>query len=206
MKSRSDVYLRRFRVVRNFIAIGLLMCATYSSAEINITETYDYYHIYPESVTDLKKEQIKRSPIYINGHKYFGQTKWDLKWRYKWKKNGDLCVIRKVMIDLSFIYRLPKIAENSNADKNTLTVFSSFYQKLLSHEKGHSEISMKGAEEIERVLLELNMRESCEQLKRTARIRAESMITEIKKKNKVYDLVTDHGKTQGADIDHFIRE
>ena len=94
---------------------------------------------------------------------------------------------------------MPKLAA-SHKKKDIEKKFNTYYSALLLHEKGHKESGVLAATEIENILLSLPEKSNCDELGAIAKQKAKNIIRKFKKKDIVYDYKTDHGRTQGAEI------
>ena len=168
-------------------------------ADPKVNEEFSYFLIYPDNPSEIASELSKHSPIKENGKTYRGHTKWDVNWNYWWQTENSKCRINKVKTEVTIKFTMPKLAA-SHKNKDIEKKFNKYYSALLLHEKGHKESGVQAAVEIENILLNLPEKSNCEELGAMANKKAKNVIRKFKKKDIVYDYKTDHGRTQGAEI------
>ncbi|WP_144391533.1 DUF922 domain-containing protein [Pleionea sediminis] len=79
-------------------------------------------------------------------------------------------------------------------------IWEQWYPKLAIHEEGHGKLAKDIAHRIDKEILALEPKSSCEILKAEANGIGHRLTKELSKANKEYDRETDHGLTQGASI------
>jgi predicted secreted Zn-dependent protease len=190
--------------MRAFLVLFVLLISSIAHAEPTINTLFDFYDIFPSSKKDLGKEMLNRSPVKKNGKTFKGHTHWHVKWNFKWKKNNGICHITKVKTSLSVTYIMPQIAQGHEVAQPIRQSFENYYKSLLNHEKGHMKSGLYAAKDIEKALISLGSFESCDVLDETANRTANLIVKKYNNRDKEYDRKTNHGKTEGVDIDNFI--
>ncbi len=168
-------------------------------ADPKVNEEFSYFLIYPDNPSEIASELSKHSPIKENGKTYKGHTEWNVDWNYWWQTENGECKLNKVKTKVTVIYTMPKLAASHNTN-NIKERFDKYYSALLLHEKGHKESGVLAATEIEKILLNLPSKLDCKQLESTVDIKAKNIIRKYNKRDIVYDYKTNHGRTQGAEI------
>lgn len=187
-----------------FFVFFILLISSIAYAEPVIDTRFNFYKIYPSSKNDLSKEMHKRSPIRKNGKTFKGNTHWYVKWTFKWKRKNGICSITKVDTSLTVTYTMPQIAKGYEVTQSIRQSFENYYTSLLNHERGHMKSGLFAAREIEKSLLSLGSFKSCQRLDETANALGHKIIKKYNKRDKEYDKKTNHGKTEGVDINNFI--
>jgi len=172
-----------------------LMCPLTVSAQTKITEDYQFYSVSPSTISFLLSSLNLKSPIRQNGHIFHGNTEYQLRTRFWWKKENDQCHIANTQTLLKLKYTLPKL---KTKQKKVLAVWAQWYPHLYTHEQGHGRLAKKAAENIDKQLLALDANKDCGLLKKKAQLIAKKSLSKLSHAFKEYDLKTNHGETQGA--------
>lgn len=148
-------------------------------------EGYEYYDVKGDSLDGLRG-QLRTLGIRADDKVYAGYTFWSIKYAISTnEEHGSYCVA-SVRTDLQVRIRLPRRR------------WDSMSKALKGHEDGHKELAVQAAKEIRSVLDGLGCRKSREELLAAARALAGKILELHKKKQKEYDVRTNHGATQGA--------
>jgi predicted secreted Zn-dependent protease len=190
--------------LKGFFVFFLIMVSGILYAEPDVETSFDFYDIFPISRVDIGKEMRKRSPIKRDGETFDAYTDWYVKWNFRWNKKDGMCVIKKVNTSLDVIYRLPRIAKNHPAPPNVQQAFKSYYDALFEHEKNHMKSGLDAAREVEKALLNLDSFENCDQLEASANALGNEIVRKYNELDKEYDRKTEHGKTEGVDINKYL--
>ncbi len=178
-----------------FILLGL---ASLAGAEPRVMITYDYYNIEGRTAAELR-EQMDRSGVrWTNGNTYDAYTGWDVKWNYRYRVTDHECSIRSVATTLNVEFRLPRWADYAQGPAALKKKWDAYMQALGQHEKGHKDIGVKAAVEIERSIAELEPAQTCEALAETANALGRRIISEYAAAEREYDAQTNFGEAQGA--------
>ena len=182
--------------MRLFIAIAALLISGLTQAEPTVTTVFKHYDIFPKSKSDLRPAMGRTSPIKKNGKTYKGHTRWKVRWSYKWYKKDGSCSITSVNTTLKITYTMPHIAENHEVAEPVSQYFDDYYASLLEHEKGHMASGLCAARDIEKAILSLAPSKSCTRLSDAANAAGSQLIKKYGRRDKEYDRITEHGKTQ----------
>lgn len=177
---------------------------TYQNKEIRVDvykpstvyTNFSYYDVYLGGGKSLLSALNEATPIIQGGIKYHGFTKWNIKWRYKWSTVLGVCRIDSVNTDLEILYTMPRIGRQNTPIENYTKAFNAFYNSLMIHEKGHANIGLLAAKEIEKELLKSAPSSDCKIVEAAANRTASGIISAYRLKDNEYDRVTNHGKSQ----------
>jgi predicted secreted Zn-dependent protease len=182
------------------LLLSLFIITQTASAEISEHLDYTYYSAEMDASRSMRDALNKATPILQDNRKFHGNTKWYVKWNYRWFEQRDgRCKISKVTTDLTTTITLPKLTGTTNEQAKA---FDTFISALRLHELGHYDIGKKVAEAIDKGILALPEMSSCDQLESTANALGYQAIDEGKAQDLQYDATTEHGKTQGAWLDN----
>jgi predicted secreted Zn-dependent protease len=167
-----------------------------NSADVKVSFTF--YDAEPTSRQTLLATLLQASTITSNGRKFIGYTDWWLDWRYTTREQNGACGVATVKTQVKITYTMPRLTHSPVIPRDVHERFNAFYARLMAHEEGHADHGIFAAREIESALLTLPWQTSCAALLPMTRQAADSIIDKYKQKDKDYDRVTGHGKTQGA--------
>lgn len=173
-------------------------------AEPAITVDYTFYDVYPTTYADLQTELTSRSPIVVDEKKYHGYTNWYVNWDFRWNRDNGKCKITSVETTLRVNYTMPKIPRDASVNTGVRRAFNGYYQALMKHEKGHRDSGLFAAREIEKALLNLDAFDDCHDLETIANQKSREIIEKYVQRDNDYDIRTQRGKLQGADLNNFI--
>ncbi len=187
-----------------FLGLVIFLVSLTAISEPKIVTEFMFYDIYPKTKVDLKRELYKRTPIIYNGKKFRGNTKWNVNWKFKWKKKNGSCQIYTVNTKLTVQYTMPKISDNFPVDSSIRSSFEKYYKALLKHEQGHKNSGLYAARVIEKELKSMGAFNNCQSLEKAANKKGKEIIERYNKRDKDYDQRTDHGRLEGANINLYL--
>ena len=163
-----------------------------------INDDVEYIDVTGNSQRELIEALDRRSVDDGTGKRFYGHTRWALRWNFNVASEGNDCRVTSVTAELDVHLSIPRWQPPANADPALVRQWNAFIAGLRVHEDGHREIAIEAAREIEQRIESEPPASKCETLKRTVNIRANTLLDEYREKGKRYDKQTDHGRTQGA--------
>jgi predicted secreted Zn-dependent protease len=177
----------------------LLLCMAVpgiGSAEVRDNLSYSYYDVNAYPDRPLRQQITAASPIWQDGKKYHGHTKWNVRWSFRWDTDRDgVCRITNVTTTLRTVITLPKL--RSASERQSL-VFDRYMIALRQHELGHYKIATDAARAIDDELRNLPATRNCAFLEGEGNAAARRTLNYFIEANRQYDVETDHGEAQGA--------
>ncbi|MBF0544623.1 MAG: DUF922 domain-containing protein [Candidatus Riflebacteria bacterium] len=168
-----------------------------SGAEITEHLEYTYYSANIDSKSSINAALKASSPVKKEGHLFYGDTEWHLKWKFRWKKFADgNYKISNATVEVTGNIILPKLSGSPTPTQEKK--FEKFFSALRVHELGHYTLAKEAAVELEKQILALPEMSTGKDLNSAANGIGYQKIKELKEKQKQYDAETGHGKTQGA--------
>lgn len=164
----------------------------------DVKVSFTFYDATPTSRQTLLPTLLQASTITSNGRKFIGYTDWWLDWRYTTREQNGACGVEAVKTQVRITYTMPRLTRSPVIPRDVHETFNAFYARLLAHEEGHADHGIFAAREIESTLLQLPWQTRCAALQPMTQQAADSIIDKYKQKDKDYDRMTGHGKTQGA--------
>lgn len=187
-----------FRVLS--VAVVLSFAAP-AAAEIRINEKTVYYDIAgstPEALVAEMESRVPTSPFGRSG--YFAFTTWRVEWYYSLAHDGRACRLEDTRVSVDITYTMPRWLDRAGARRRLINYWDEFEQSLWTHERGHGDIGVEVAREVDAALGRFGARATCEALQQDANARASAVI-ENSTRDRDYDARTGHGRTQGAYFD-----
>jgi predicted secreted Zn-dependent protease len=163
-----------------------------------IHDDIEYIDVTGNSRRDLIDALDRRSVDDGTGKRFYGHTRWELRWNFNVASDGGDCRVGSVSAQLDVHTSIPRWNPPANADPSLVRRWNAFVDALRVHEDGHRDIAIEAAREITQRIEAVQPTTKCETLKRTVTIRANTLLDEYREKGRRYDRETDHGRTQGA--------
>ncbi|MCQ4347407.1 DUF922 domain-containing Zn-dependent protease [Pseudomonas stutzeri] len=148
----------------------------------------------------LARTLTHTSPIRQDGKTYHAYTAWRVSWEYRWTQEPDgACRIAEVATRLDTTIRLPRLDGGSPRQQEQ---FQRYVGALKEHELGHHQFGQRAAREVDDQLKALPAMSDCTRLVAAANRLAQRIVARVREEERTYDLVTVHGRTQGARLDY----
>lgn len=191
------MHFRWFFIPLTLAFLSLLVSP--AGAEFRIETTHAYYDIAGTSVRELKDLMYAKGREELGCKKCFARTKWNVDWRYKYKKRNGVCRVTQAKVTARIIYTLPRWINKERAAPELRQEWGRMIKVLTAHEENHGSHAIHAAREVERTFLKLAA-ERCRDLKKLLSETGKRIISEGNAKDDAYDDRTDHGRTEGGDL------
>jgi predicted secreted Zn-dependent protease len=186
------------------VKISALVLATFitstSIAAPRVTIQRQDYKINGSTFDEIRQAITKNAPDEVRDKNVSGLTKYDIAWNYTFDKSGKNCKIEKVTTSVVITQHLPKLENTNQLDFETQQKWNQYFSSLESHEKGHAELGIEAATEIEKEIADLRPSKTCSRLAIEANRLARTIINYYHGKNVDYDGETANGLLQGASL------
>ncbi len=187
------------RIVSLFLALALFCSlAGFAHARPSVSIRHTYYSISGATSHDLRAQMEKAGPEAKSKGEGDASTKWGVRWRFGLQKVSGGCRIHDVTTSVNVTFIMPRWKNAAKVSPELRERWQNNMKALQNHEDGHRDLGIKAAQEIESVLSGLGPMRSCSEMERTANATANEILNSYKKKEEYYDILTIHGKTQGA--------
>lgn len=154
----------------------------------------DYYLVYGSSSAELALELTRKGP---NG--FVAHTQWNIKSRYHYTELAGGCMLDYSNVDLDIRYTMPKWADRSQSPIALQEEWDNWYARLQAHESKHAAYARKAYAEIQQGFLLLSYGEDCRSLQDQLDSMTKTILANYTEQGRLYDLRTEHGKTEGLD-------
>lgn len=195
------------RVMKSLSAVLALLAlmvfwgdAAFVWAEIETDIQYKYYSVEITTADKVVSEMFLATPISIDGKRFLGRARWNIKYNIKWAVHFEMCEIVEVLIVNPCLITLPEIQTEDPVLKHLL---DNYFKFLKTHELIHCRIATEHAAKLEEKLWEIG-RVKCEDVKNLARVEHQSVIAECKSAQGRFDRASNHGHNDGIDLGHLL--
>jgi predicted secreted Zn-dependent protease len=159
----------------------------YPNANIQV----EHYDIRGTSWEVLRQEIGSKGP-----EGWWGTAHTRIKYELKTRVTDEGCKVESVRASADAKVRLPMWRNRYEGTPDLQTYWDGAYRSLDLHERGHVQINLDGAKEMERALNAIPQRPTCGAIDAEARQRADAVRSEVSGRQISYDRETDHGRRQ----------
>jgi predicted secreted Zn-dependent protease len=175
----------------NAKAVEVRPAAGGSSVYPDATMSNDYYDIRGTTLPDLRREIQGKGP-----EGWWGMAHTRMTYRLTTRPVEEGCAVDTVRATADAKVHLPRWANRHEGSRAAQDEWDSVIRTLDLHERGHVQLSLDGAKELERSLLAIPRAASCDLINAEAKRRYEAVMSIVHRKQSTYDAETDHGRKQ----------
>jgi predicted secreted Zn-dependent protease len=195
----NNIRRAQTEIMRLFLALSLLCSvAGFAHARASVSIKHTSYPISGATSHDLRAEMEKAGPGARSKGEGDARTKWGVRWGFGLQQVSGGCRVHDVSTSVNVTFIMPRWKNAAKGSPELRARWQTYMKALQNHEDGHRDLGIKAAQEIESVLSGLGPMRSCSEMERTANATASDILNSYKKKEEYYDILTIHGKTQGA--------
>jgi predicted secreted Zn-dependent protease len=125
-------------------------------------------------------------------------TLWTLRADYQFRPSGGSWVLHNPRIILSVTVTLPRWIPGLPVSPDLIQTWNVYLTNLTIHEAGHVRIGCEAAEEVQRRLEAMPGSATAPDANRAAEAIVNAVIHEFRAREREYDRLTGHGRSQGA--------
>jgi len=155
------------------------------------------YPIYGATEIELRKE-LDAKGIKDSFGTWDAYAAWDLGWTHDYIITEESCSTDKIAVVVVLTYTLPEWNAPADAPQELKDHWEEYMKAVAVHEEGHRKIAVEAGEELYRSLVAMPPQYNCNILKKKTDLLGKTILNLYNQKDIVYDLLTDHGETQGA--------
>lgn len=175
-----------------------LISISITEAKPLVTVTINYYTITGKTIDEIAYSLNTQTPVIYQGKKYHANTAWNVSWHFYWQESNNSCQITSVNTAVNVKFTMPKLVTYSSLNTAVKNKWDKYYFALINHENGHKNFGIQAANKIEKAILEMDKRNTCSELEKTANNLGYQIIKQYILEEQKYDQITNHGVTQGA--------
>jgi predicted secreted Zn-dependent protease len=188
------------RLIPAALACALLLAAVPAMADVVRTVSTEYYMVDGTRPTAILLSLKRSSPVNEGTKTYQANTRTDIRTSYNIEQTGDKCRIKNVVVHLHLTYLYPKLRHS--VDFETRKWWQKLYRQLEIHERIHGEISTKAAYKLSDTLERIPPGD-CYNFKSTVKVKARRILDQMKKDQRDYDALTQHGFKQKRNMGRY---
>ncbi len=181
-------------VTRALVRLVFFLAAAMSAYEVvaqSVEWKTNYYAVAGADMRELRTNINRARP---GKGEFDAETVWNVNWRYAIERTDGGCRCKTVTTSVSITITLPRWVNYTNASPEMKARWADFIIPLLEHEAGHGKFGLGAANELRKQLGELRVDGGCEGFRRKADETAERVIDDFKRREREYDVRTDHGR------------
>ena len=181
-----------------FVALAICLLPICAAAAPHVQIETGYYSVSGNTAHEIRQDLNRKTPVRdAYGIKHDAETTWFVNWNFWWHESNKMCSIYRVETSVDINYLLPELTKTDALPKPLRQKWENFMRALMHHEKGHKDIGIRAAIEIEKNLQSM-VRQSCKQLEVEANNLGDKIIEKYSRVEKEFDRRTNHGKYEGA--------
>jgi predicted secreted Zn-dependent protease len=159
---------------------------------------FRYYDV-DATGADLMAAVTRASPVREEGRIYHAYSRWTVGWRLGWEHDGaGQCRVASAQVTLDGTITLPRLVAGDALQGRR---FDRYLTALTDHELGHYHHGEEAAAAVASALQALGPMDNCAALDRAAGATAAAIVERYRQRDREYDRLTEHGRTQGASLE-----
>lgn len=151
----------------------------------------DHYEVRGTTWAVLEREIGSKGP-----EGWWGNANTQIGYELDSKPAGGACRVASAHVKADARIHLPSWANRYEGSAKLQAQWDSVYRSLDLHERGHVQISLDGAKEMERALNSIPEQPTCDAVAAEGRRRAEQVWAAVARRQAAYDAETQHGRNQ----------
>ena len=150
-----------------------------------------YYDVSGLTLAELRRDIAKKGP-----EGFWGAASTKIAYNVTTKPMPTGCVVDVIKTSADATVRLPRWRNRHDATVDMQQQVDVAFRSLELHERGHVQISLNAARQIERTVREVPPGPTCEAVASEATRRADAVLASSSREQQLYDSETDHGVNQ----------
>ncbi len=161
-----------------------------------IRSTITWYDVRGSTPEEVRQSLIERGPKDEFGKRRFAYAEWSIHWNWKLDKNKNVD-LSTVTISCEGTLVLPRFIPAADAPPELRSEWDRYLDRLMRHEEQHLAHPERNAFLIIKRLKAAKAKDGDLSLKRAQKI-VQNVIYHIREMDRIYDLETNHGKSEGT--------
>ncbi|MCM2320536.1 MAG: DUF922 domain-containing Zn-dependent protease [Pseudomonas sp.] len=188
--------------------IWLLLALTplaMAAEPVSSTVREQHYLVYGRTIEEISRSIGERSPV-RNGLSAFGggtRTHYSASYRLV-PVSETQCVLKDAAVKAESVVTLPRLAPGT-LPPAVSAEWRRYYLALRTHEYQHVESARASARVAQQWLAGLQLSGPCHAVRPRVRAAIEARIRMLDERDRLLDRMTDHGRSQGAELDLRVR-
>lgn len=147
--------------------LPIVFCAATSGpaeAETIVRKTISHFTISGKTAAELDQQLAKRGPKVTGMERHPGATQIKFSGTVTYRNTGNQCSVSKARVVVNIGIILPRWSHRRGASPNLVFLWDTLFSDIRRHEERHAEIAVNHARTMEKRLLALSPRSTCEEL------------------------------------------
>lgn len=156
------------------------------------------YYVFGGTNAALMRAAMIEARPWKDSMAYDAHTKWDIRSTYRYSRTNSQFKLNSADVKTKVEITLPRWIPGKPVTRELVNRWQKCFIGLSVHEQGHMELALAAAAEVKRRMAELNLFGSPQELTTAADRTLNDTLEEFRQRERRYDQVTGHGRTQGA--------
>jgi predicted secreted Zn-dependent protease len=191
----------RLLAVGALVAGALALQPVPAAAEPKVTETTNFYDLTGTTAEAVRADVRNKGPLGQNNRRFVGLTYTYVRYRFWYDGDTEACRVTNVTTEVDVTFTMPRWVDRDKAPSELQAKWDRFIAALWVHERGHRDIGVSVARDIEEQISNLGRPGKCgTEFRDFIQGLAKVYLDEIQPRHDKYDRDTGHGRTQGAGL------
>ena len=178
-----------------FIIFGGLTGLCGANAEDTTIIRTNTYTVSGTTIREIRADLARKRPW---KSELDGYTAWKIDWSYRTETTESGCRLHSFNVRTEITITVPRWTPPENTDPQTKANWAAYISGLLAHEDGHKRIALAAANEVRSRVKQVASATTCGELDAAIKREADKAVEEFKRREKLYDERSDHGRKDGA--------
>lgn len=172
-----------------------------AAAEPKVTEKANFYDLAGTTAEAVRTDVRTKGPLGQGNRRFVGLTYTYVRYRFLYDGDEEVCRVTNVTTEVDVTFTMPKWVDRDKAPPELQAKWDRFIAALWVHERGHRDIGVGVAQDIEKQISNLGRLGKCStEFRDFIQGLAKVYLDQIQPRHDKYDRDTGHGRTQGAGI------
>lgn len=164
-----------------------------------------HYLVYGRTIDDIRRSIAERTPVRDGQSAFGGNTKITYQTTYRLVPvSSTSCALTNAAVKVDALVTLPQLVPGTRTPA-VVAEWIRYYTALRAHEYQHVSSGTASARETQRWLARMKLTGPCHAARLRVRAAIETHIRMLDERDRQLDILTDHGRTQGAWLDIRVR-
>lgn len=171
------------------------------AAEPKLTEKTNFYDLRGTTVEAVRADVRQKGPLGQGNRRFVGLTYTFVRYRFWYDGDNETCRVTNVVTEVEVTFTMPQWVDRDKASPELQAKWDRFIAALWLHERGHKDIGLGVARDIEAAISDLGRLGKCStEFRDFIQGLAKVYLDQIQPRHDAYDRDTGHGRTQGAGL------
>lgn len=182
-------------------AAALALAPELATAEPKVTEKTNFYDLTGTTAEAVRADVRQKGPLGQNNRRFVGLTYTYVRYRFWYDGDNEACRVTNVVTEVDVTFTMPQWIDRDKATPDLQAKWDRFIAALWVHERGHRDIGVEIARDIEKAITDLGRLGKCStDFRDFIQGLAKVYLDDIQPRHDKYDRDTGHGRTQGAGL------